>query len=66
MQMLVRELGINPNAYTQMKFRNSAPYKEIINFLSKRKISINPFFYTRQERSLDKAEKDIRLLSRLT
>ncbi|MBE3607056.1 hypothetical protein CCAL13119_08980, partial [Campylobacter sp. RM13119] len=27
---VANELGINPNTYAQMKFRNSVPYKEIM------------------------------------
>ena len=38
-------LGIKPNAYAQMKFRNAVPYKQILNFLHRRGISINLFFY---------------------
>lgn len=39
------ELGIDPNVYAGMKFRNSPPYKEIMDFLSRNHISINLFFY---------------------
>ncbi|MDL0088178.1 S24 family peptidase [Campylobacter gastrosuis] len=59
---VARELGITPNAYTQMKFRNSVPYKEIMDFLSKRKISINLFFYNQQGESLEEAERRYKTL----
>lgn len=59
---VARELGITPNAYTQMKFRNSVPYKEIMDFLSKRKISINLFFYNQENESLEISEKRYKTL----
>ena len=59
---VAKELGITPNTYTQMKFRNSVPYKEIMDFLSKRKISINLFFYDQQGESLDEAENRYKTL----
>lgn len=59
---VARELGITPNTYTQMKFRNSVPYKEIMDFLSKRKISINLFFYNQQGESLEEAERRYKTL----
>ncbi|MGG7073766.1 S24 family peptidase [Campylobacter sp. 9BO] len=59
---VARELGINPNAYAQMKFRNSVPYKEIMDFLSKRKISINLFFYNQENKSLEVSEKRYKTL----
>lgn len=42
---VARALNIDPNNYAQLKFRNSIPYKEIMNFLYREKISINLFFY---------------------
>lgn len=59
---VARELGISPNAYAQMKFRNSVPYREIMNFLSKRKISINLFFYNQENESLEISEKRYKTL----
>ncbi|WP_232088129.1 hypothetical protein [Campylobacter corcagiensis] len=38
-------LGLDPNNYAQLKFRNSPPYKDIMDFLAKEDISINLFFY---------------------
>ena len=59
---VARELGINPNAYAQMKFRNAIPYKQIMDFLVKRKISINLFFYNQGGESLDESEKRYKTL----
>lgn len=59
---VARELGINPNAYAQMKFRNSIPYKEIMDFLSRRNISINLFFYNQENESLQMSEKRYKTL----
>ncbi|AIR80124.1 TPA: helix-turn-helix transcriptional regulator [Campylobacter fetus subsp. venerealis] len=55
-------LGINPNAYAQMKFRNSVPYEQIIYFLAKRKISINLFFFGQESGNLKKSEKRYKTL----
>ena len=59
---VARELGINPNSYAQMKFRNAVPYKQIMDFLVKRKISINLFFYNQEGKSLDESEKRYKTL----
>lgn len=53
-------LGINANAFAQMKFRDSVPYKEIMEFLAKRKISINLFFFG-QDITDDEKYKTLRL-----
>ena len=45
-----------------MKFRNSVPYKEIMDFVSKRKISINLFFYNQENESLEVSEKRYKTL----
>ncbi|EAC1839724.1 S24 family peptidase [Campylobacter lari] len=42
---IAKELGIHPDTFNSMKFRNSIPYAHILNFLEKRNISINYFFY---------------------
>lgn len=42
---IAQELGIDPNVYAGMKFRNAPPYKEIMDFLFRNNISINLFFY---------------------
>lgn len=40
-----------------MKFRNSIPYRQILNFLEQRKININYFFYGTPKESLESKEK---------
>lgn len=42
---VAQALGIHPDTFNSMKFRNSIPYPQILNFLQKRKININYFFY---------------------
>lgn len=42
---IAKELGIHPDTFNSMKFRNSIPYPQILNFLNQRNISINYFFY---------------------
>lgn len=42
---IAKELGIHPDTFNSMKFRNSIPYPQILNFLNGRNISINYFFY---------------------
>lgn len=42
---IAKELGINADTFNSMKFRNSIPYPQILNFLNKRNININYFFY---------------------
>ncbi|PAF49623.1 hypothetical protein BKH41_02880 [Helicobacter sp. 12S02232-10] len=42
---VAKALGINANSFYQKKFKNSIPYKEVMNFLHGRRISINHFFY---------------------
>lgn len=37
---IAKELNIHPDTFNSMKFRNKIPYKQILNFLQKRKISI--------------------------
>ncbi|WP_069637911.1 S24 family peptidase [Campylobacter pinnipediorum] len=59
---VARELGISPSSYAQMKFRNTIPYKEIMDFLSKRNISINLFFYNQDGDSLSGSEKRYKTL----
>lgn len=48
---VARALGIDPNTFYQMKFRGSVPYKEIMDFLVNKKISINLFFYNQSSKS---------------
>lgn len=40
---VAKALNIHPDTFNSMKFRNSIPYKQILNFLEKRNISINYF-----------------------
>ncbi|EAI3744900.1 S24 family peptidase, partial [Campylobacter coli] len=42
---IAKELGIHPDTFNSMKFRNSIPYPQILNFLNGRNININYFFY---------------------
>ncbi|HDZ5026213.1 TPA: S24 family peptidase, partial [Campylobacter jejuni] len=35
---IAKELGINPDTFNSMKFRNSIPYPQILNFLNQRNI----------------------------
>ncbi|ECW7654889.1 S24 family peptidase [Campylobacter coli] len=42
---IAKELGIHSDTFNSMKFRNSIPYPQILNFLIQRNISINYFFY---------------------
>lgn len=46
----------------RMKFRNSVPYKEIMDFLAKRGISINLFFYNQEGKELEEAEHRYKIL----
>ncbi|WP_162165528.1 LexA family transcriptional regulator [Campylobacter fetus] len=55
-------LGINPNTYAQMKFRNAVPYEQIMRFLAKRKISINLFFFGQESGKLKESEKRYKTL----
>lgn len=45
-------LGITPEAFRKQKSRNSVPYFEIMQFLAKRNISINWFFFNQLPESL--------------
>ncbi|TLE14454.1 S24 family peptidase [Helicobacter apodemus] len=42
---VAKALNIHPDTFNSMKFRNSIPYKQILNFLQQRQININFFFY---------------------
>ena len=42
---VAKALDIKYDTFISMKFRNSIPYKQILNFLEKRKININFFFF---------------------
>ncbi len=45
-------LGITPETFRKQKSRNSVPYFEIMQFLAKRNISINWFFFNQLPESL--------------
>lgn len=42
---VAKALKINPDTFYSMKFRNSIPYKQILQFLHEKNININAFFY---------------------
>ncbi|MCV3371576.1 S24 family peptidase [Campylobacter lari] len=42
---VAKALNINPDTFYSMKFRNSIPYKQILQFLHTQNININTFFY---------------------
>lgn len=58
---ICKELGINPNTFAQMKFKNRVPYKQILEFLNKREISINLFFYGKEPTPIKKKYKILKL-----
>ena len=59
---VAQALGINPDTFNSMKFRNSIPYPQILNFLQKRKININYFFYGISPKETLQCEDDYRIL----
>lgn len=59
---VARALGIDPNTFYQMKFRGSVPYKEIMDFLASKKISINLFFYNQDSKSNISSERRYKTL----
>lgn len=42
---VAKALKIDPNNLAQAKFKNSIPYKAVMDFLQSKQISINAFFY---------------------
>lgn len=55
---VAKALKIHPDTFNSMKFRNSIPYRQILNFLEQRKISINYFFFgSSPKESLECEEK---------
>ena len=55
---IAKALNIHPDTFNSMKFRNSIPYKQILNFLEQRKININYFFFgSSPKESLGSEEK---------
>lgn len=59
---IAKELNINPDTFNSMKFRNKVPYKQILNFLQKRKISINYFFFGSSPKEYLECESTYRIL----
>ena len=55
---VAKALNIHPDTFNSMKFGNSIPYKQILNFLEQRKININYFFFgSSPKESLGSEEK---------
>lgn len=59
---VAKELGMNPDTLNSRKFRNSIPYPQILNFLHKRNISINYFFYGSSIKTLLDCEEKYKIL----
>lgn len=59
---VAKALNINPDTFNSMKFRNSIPYKQVLNFLEKRKISINYFFFGSSPKESLESEEKYRIL----
>ena len=58
---IARALNIHPDTFNSMKFRNSIPYKQILNFLESRKININYFFFASPQRKAWRVRRSIGL-----
>lgn len=56
---IARALNIHPDTFNSMKFRNSIPYKQILNFLESRKININYFFFGSPQRKAWRVRRSI-------
>lgn len=59
---VAKALGIHPDTFNSMKFRNSIPYKQILNFLEQRKININYFFFGSSPKESLECEEKYRIL----
>lgn len=59
---IARALNIHPDTFNSMKFRNSIPYKQILNFLEQRKININYFFFGSSPKESLECEEKYRIL----
>lgn len=57
---VAKAINMDSNNYAQLKFRNSPPYKNIMDFLYKEGISINLFFYG-QDLNADDNYKTLRM-----
>lgn len=54
---VAKELKFHPNTLAQAKFQNQIPYPNIMNFLQRRQISINLFFYGQNLEEVAKASE---------
>nr|WP_249205550.1 S24 family peptidase [Helicobacter anatolicus] len=59
---VARAIGLTPNGLGQCKFKNRMPYKEILKFLQKKKISINLFFFNQDPRDVEEATQRYKIL----
>lgn len=59
---IAKALNIHPDTFNSMKFRNSIPYKQILNFLEQRKININYFFFGSSPKESLGSEEKYRIL----
>nr|WP_300912313.1 S24 family peptidase [Helicobacter rodentium] len=59
---IAKALNIHPDTFNSMKFRNSIPYKQILNFLEQRKININYFFFGSSPKESLECEEKYRIL----
>ena len=59
---IAKALKIHPDTFNSMKFRNSIPYKQILNFLEQRKININYFFFGSSPKESLECEEKYRIL----
>ena len=59
---VAKALNIHPDTFNSIKFRNSIPYKQILNFLEKRKININYFFYGSSPKESLESENQYKIL----
>lgn len=59
---VAKALNIHPDTFNSMKFRNSIPYKQILNFLEQRKININYFFFGSSPKESLECEEKYRIL----
>ena len=55
-------LKIHPDTFNSMKFRNSIPYKQILNFLEGRNININYFFFGSSPQKSAESEEKYKIL----
>ena len=63
---VARELKLHPNTLAQAKFQNRIPYLNIMDFLQRRQISINLFFYGQSLEEVAKASERYKILKLYT